>query len=124
MNINELADDNNPLGLRPGLFVLNLGFFRSFTTYLFSYEQAVELLYSEVASGRRTADAVGPPLVFLMRQSVELGYKFTVFELYRLNPEDYAPDAFNQSVKRFSHSLSKWHTELNEAYVKIAERFG
>lgn len=49
--------DNNPHSLRLGLFVLNLCFFRKFATYLFSYEQAVELLYGEVASGKQTAEA-------------------------------------------------------------------
>ena len=115
--------DNNPHNLRPGLFVLNLCFFRKFATYLFSYEQAVELLYGEVATGKQTAEMVGPPLVFLMRHSLELGYKYTVFELYRLNPSDYGPDDFNRSVDRFSHTLSKWHRELKDAYEKIAERF-
>ena len=115
--------NNNPHNLRSSLFVLNLCFFRNFAAYLFSYEQAVELLYGEVASGKQTAAAVGPPLVFLMRQSLELGYKFTVFELYRLNASDYGPDHFNSSVERFSHILSKWHCELKDAYGKIAERF-
>lgn len=113
--------DNNPHNLRPGLFVLNLCFFRNFSSYLFSYEQGVELLYSEVASGKQTAEAVGPPLVFLMRQSLELGYKVTVFEIYRLNESDYGPAPFKDSLKKFSHSMIKWHTELRDAFEKIAE---
>ena len=93
--------DNNPHNLRPGLFVLNLCFFRKFATYLFSYEQAVELLYGEVATGKQTAEMVGPPLVFLMRHSLELGYKFTVSELYRLSGSDYGPDALKKSLNKF-----------------------
>jgi hypothetical protein len=115
--------DNNPHNPRPGLFVLKLCFFRDFGSYLFSYEQGVELLYNEVASGKQTAEAVGPPLVFLMRQSLELGYKFTVSELYRLSGSDYGPYALNKSLNKFKHSLSGWHGELKDAYEKVAERF-
>ena len=81
------------------------------------------MLYAEVASGRRTADAVGASLVFLMRQSLELGYKFTVFELYRLSGSDYGPDAFKNSLNKFRHSLGRWHSELEDAFEKVADKF-
>lgn len=45
----------------------------------------------------------------------------TVFELYRLNGSSDGPDAFKKSLKKFSHSLSKWHKELKDAFENVAE---
>jgi hypothetical protein len=110
-------DGNNPRRLPEGVFVARVGWFRDFGDYLFSYERGVELLYQKVASGEETPDSIVAPLVFLMRHSLELGYKYTLVELHYLNEVPYDSKKFGH------HSLKGLHAALKEWFGKVAAKW-
>ena len=70
-------------------FVAHVGQRQSFASYLNSYEQAVKRLFDDIVSGKESVDLIAPPLLFLMRHSLELGYKFTLWELHQINEDAY-----------------------------------
>ncbi|MCI0627227.1 MAG: hypothetical protein L0387_37200 [Acidobacteria bacterium] len=108
---------NNPKGFPEGVFAARVGWYQSFGHYLFSYEKAVELLYQKVASGEETPDSIVAPLVFLMRHSLELGYKYTLVELHYLNEVPYDSKKFGH------HSLRSLHAALKEWFGKVAAKW-
>lgn len=108
---------NNPNQLPEGIFVARLSFYNSFAIYLNSYERAVEIIFEKVASRTETPDVVVAPLFFLMRHSLELGYKYTLSELHYLNDMDY------HSMKFKTHSLKFLHAELKKQFNKVAEKW-
>jgi len=108
---------NNPKGFPEGVFVARVGWFRGFADYLVSYERAVEILYEKVATGEETPDSIVVPLVFLMRHSLELGYKYTLVELHYLNEVPYDSKKFGH------HSLKGFHSALKESFEKVAAKW-
>ena len=112
-----LEHSNNPKGFPESAFEARVGWFRDFGHYLFSYERAVELLYQKVASGEQTADSIVAPLVFLMRHSLELGYKYTLVELHFLNEVPYDSKKFGH------HSLRDLHSALKEWFERVAAKW-
>jgi hypothetical protein len=110
-------NENNPNQLPEGFFVAHLSFYNSFANYLNSYERAVEIIFEKVASRTETPDVVVMPLFFLMRHSLELGYKDTISELHYLNEMHYDSEKFK------THSLKFLHAELKEQFNKVAEKW-
>jgi hypothetical protein len=74
----EFGKNNNPRHLHEGHFIAFLGNYPKFSTYVAFYENAVETLFKQVSQGNETADMVGLPLLFLMRHTLELGYKYSL----------------------------------------------
>jgi hypothetical protein len=74
----------------------------------------VERLYREVSENNETADAIGIPLLFLMRHALELGYKFSLFHLCKLNGTSFTPEALGCE----GHSFEKLHKRLRLEYSK------
>lgn len=96
--------------------MVQLGGFKDFLHYLNSFEKAVELLYSKVSNAEETPYSVALPLLFLMRHSLELGYKYNIVELHYLNEIPYDP-------KKFDHPLRKLHNKLRELFQQAATKW-
>jgi hypothetical protein len=96
---------------------VRLGSFEDFAAYLNSFERAVELLYTQVSNADETPYSVALPLLFLMRHSLELGYKYTIEELYRINEIPYEPAKFNH------HSFKTLHSAVRESFLKAATKW-
>ena len=107
---------NNPRELPERRFLVRLDFFRNFVDYLNSFETAVELLYRKVANAEETPYSMALPLLFLMRHSLELGYKYTIAELHYLNEIPYEP-------AKCRHSLEGLHSVLKEQFSKVAGKW-
>ncbi len=73
------------------------------------YQDAVDKLYRGVSESNETADSIALPLLFLMRQTMELGYKYTIMEICRLNGTSYNP-------KTDLHFLKKLHSKLKKEF--------
>ncbi len=106
--------DNNPRQLPQQLFNARIGRSANFGAYLALYEHAVERLYCEVSEHNETADMAGIPLLFLMRHTMELGYKFSLFHLCELNGSSFTPEAKGCE----GHSFDKLHKRLRLEYSK------
>src|SRR5947208_11519422 len=106
--------NNNPRQLPEQHFKARVGWYAKFSAYLAFYEHAVERFYCEVSEHNETADMAALPLLFLMRHTIELGYKFSLFHLCELNGSSFAPEAKNGE----GHSFAKLHQRLRLEYSK------
>src|SRR6266478_3803810 len=106
--------DNNPHQLSEQHFKARIGRYANFSAYLAFYKHAVERLYCEVSEHNETADMAAIPLLFLMRHTMELGYKFSLFHLCELNGSSFEPEAKNGE----GHLFTKLHARLRAEYVK------
>ena len=109
----EFGKNNNPRQLHEGHFTAFLGNYPKFSTYVAFYENAVETLFKKVSQGNETADIVGLPLLFLMRHTLELGYKYSLFRLCALNTTIFDPKNLKNGE---GHSLVKLHKRLGVEY--------
>ena len=112
--IDMYGRNNNPRGFHEQYFNARVGRYANFGAYLHGYEHAVERLYCEVSEHNETADMVAVPLLFLMRHTIELGYKFSLFNLCQLNGTSFEPEAKNAE----GHSFQKLHQRLRMEYSK------
>ena len=106
--------NNNPRGLHEQHFTAHIGLYPSFSAFVAFYEHAIEKLYSEVSERNETADAVAIPLLFLMRHTMELGYKFSLVHLCELNSSIFTPELKGHE----GHSLTKLHARLGSEFSK------
>jgi hypothetical protein len=117
--MNELdpnfGKNNNPKRLHEGHFLAFVGNYPKFSTYVAFYQNAVESLFKGVSEGNETSDTVAFPLLFLMRHTLELGYKYSLFHLCALNSTAFDP----QNVEK--HSLGKLHKRLGLEYHTAIE---
>ncbi len=102
--------DNNPKRLHEGHFTAFITHYPKFSTFVAFYQDAVESLFKRVSQGNDTPDMVAFPLLFLMRHTLELGYKYSLFHLCALNSTKFDP----QNMER--HSLVKLHKRLGTEY--------
>lgn len=108
------SGNNNPRHLDERHFTARVGQYANFSAYLAFYEHAVERLYCNVSEHNETADMAGIPLLFLMRHTMELGYKFSLFHLCELNGTLFSPEAPGCE----GHSFEKLHKRLRLEYSK------
>jgi hypothetical protein len=109
--------NNNPRQLHERHFTARVGQYANFSAYLAFYERAVERLYCDVSEHNETADMVGIPLLFLMRHTLELGYKFSLFHLCELNGTSFTPEAPGCE----GHSFERLHNRLQLEYSKACD---
>lgn len=98
--------------------VAHVGLYRSFGAYLAFYEGVVEHLFAALREGKGTVDGFAPPLLFLMRHAMELGYKYTLSELHQMNEEPYDNKAYGK------HGLRCLHVALRSQHGKAVEKYG
>ncbi len=97
--------NNNPRNLPEQHFTAHVGLYPSFSAFVLFYEHSIEKLFSDVSEGNGAPDAIAIPLLFLMRHTMELGYKFSLVHLCKLNSNLFDP-------KGVGHSLTKLHKQL------------
>jgi hypothetical protein len=105
---------NNPNQWPVHHFTARIGRHTTFSAYVAFYEHAVEKLFRQVSEQNETADLTAIPLLFLMRHTIELGYKFSLFHLCELNGTSFTPEAKNAE----GHSFEKLHARLRLEYTK------
>lgn len=68
----------------------HLGHYTSFTSYLFSYKTAFDILLNQIKEERVAVDVVAYPILFIARHCLELGFKLNIrwFKQYS-KKEDY-----------------------------------
>lgn len=111
----EFGKNNNPRQLHAQHFDASLNRFPKFSTYVSFYQDAVETLYERVSLGNDTADSIALPLLYLIRHTLELGYKYSLVYLCARNSTVFDPQ------KKEKHSLSELHKRLKvEYYSAIA----
>ena len=117
--MNELClkfeKDNNPRRMPEGHFTAFVGLYPRFNAFVAFYTDAVEALYRRVSEGNDTPDMIAFPLLFLMRHALELGYKYSLFHLCKLNSTTFDPR------NKEGHSLAKLHKRLGVEYYKALE---
>jgi hypothetical protein len=108
---------NNPRNLHEGHFMAHVGLYSKFNVFMSFYEDAVNKLYREVSEGNETADSIAMPLLFLMRHTMELGYKYTIAEICEMNGTKYNPTDDR-------HYFYKLHPRLKEEFYKLWQNGG
>lgn len=106
--------NNNPRQLSEHHFNARIGRQTTFSAYIAFYEHAVDKLFRDVSECNETADMVAIPLLFLMRHTMELGYKSSIAQLSALNGTTFNPGAKNGE----GHLFVKLHLRLHEEYRK------
>ena len=109
--------DSEGVNWKNGYVVAQLGNDQSFGKYLWSYERAVECLYSGLECGNEPPDIIAPALLFNMRHVLELGYKYTLWELHSALSEPYDQTSYR------THTLAELHTSLCEQHERVVEGF-
>ena len=115
--IRFMKRDNNPRNLHEGHFTAHVGLYPKFNVFMSFYEDAVNKLYREVSEGKETADSIAMPLLFLMRHTMELGYKYTIAEICEMNGTKYNPTDDG-------HYFYKLHLRLKEEFYKLWQNRG
>lgn len=108
---------NNPRNLHDDHFTARVGLYPKFNVFMSFYKNAVDKLYREVSEGNETADRIAMPLLFLMRQTMELGYKYTIIEICRLNGTKYSPQSD-------LHFLRRLHSRLKNEFYTLWQNGG
>jgi hypothetical protein len=110
--------DNNPRKLRAGLFLAHIGLYPKFSAFVATYTFCIEKLFELVSEGNETADIVGVPLLFLMRHTLELGYKSSLVYLCECNSTIFDPKKKNGE----GHSLEQLHKRLGLEYSQALKK--
>lgn len=114
---NSMKHGNNPRNRHEGHFTAHIGIYKKFNVFTSFYQDAVDKLFREVSEGNGSADNIAFPLLFLMRQTMELGYKYTIMEICRLNGAIYNP-------KTDRHFLKKLHSRLKKEFDTLWQNNG
>lgn len=111
--------DNNPRKRRDGLFLAHIGLYPKFSAFVASYTFCIETLFKSVSEGNETADVVAVPLLFLMRHTLELGYKFSLVHLCERNSTIFDPEERKNGER---HSLTRLHERLGLEYSQALKK--
>ncbi len=111
--------DNNPRKLHDGYFTAHIGLYPKFSTFVASYTDSIEKLFKSVSEGNESADVVGVPLLFLMRHTLELGYKFSLVYLCERNSNVFNPEDRKNGE---GHSLTRLHKRLGKEYAQASKK--
>ncbi|MBK8000644.1 MAG: hypothetical protein IPK15_18495 [Verrucomicrobia bacterium] len=102
----------------PQVSSAHIGFYPSFGAYLSFYETAVRRLFELLESGKETPDSLALPMLALMRHSMELGYKFSLWELHQALGEKFDTQAYGH------HDLAKLHAALCDCFKRTVAHYG
>jgi hypothetical protein len=111
----EWERNNNPLGREPWQFVARLGMYQHLGGCLWEYDEAVEILFKAVGEDNKPPNLIARPLLHLMRHALELGYKYTLDEIRKLD---------GKRFEEGGHNLSRMHQMLGEEWKAARKRHG
>jgi len=114
--INSHCPHPNPNRPPPNLLA-RVGNYQSFGAYLACYLHAVQRLFIAAQRGEDPLDMLAPPLLFMMRHSMELGYKFTLMGLHQMNEESYDTRSYA------NHKLSDLHVAMRKQHKKVVLKY-
>jgi hypothetical protein len=95
----------------------HIGYLPSFGKYLSSYRDAVETLFSKIVSDRVSVDTLALPFLFMVRHSLEIGYKMNINYLAKYSKLD-------DKVNWDKHYLRELHQAFGKHYDAVSRRFG
>ena len=98
--------------------IAHVGLYQNFGAYLAFYETAVKRLFDVLQSGMETPDTLAMPILALMRHSLELGYKYSLWELHQMMSEKFDSEAYGH------HNLTSLHRSLCDYFKKTFEHYG
>jgi hypothetical protein len=116
-----MPNRNNLDNLPVGHFTAHIGLYCNYASYFSDYQKAVDIPFQSVAATETNPDSVAFSLPFLMRHSLELGYKFTLETVHRDAGGLYMPAREGHSLVRCHERLGKWFKEICNASEISAE---
>jgi hypothetical protein len=96
--------------LREYKLTSRLGWYSDDYDYLICYEKSANILFESVDKGRVPVDYIAAPMLFLMRHSIELGYKININFLAQFSQ-------LKDEVDNTQHFLRKLHEALKKHFV-------
>lgn len=101
----------------PEDFTAHIGHYPTFGAYLAFYETAVRRLFEVLETGQEPPDLLAMPILALMRHSMQLGYKYSLWELHKMMGERFDTATFGH------HRLAELHTALCDYFKRTVEHY-
>ena len=96
-------------------FEAHIGFTPTYGNYLSAYREAIELLFQQIESGHAPVDTLAIPFLFMVRHSLEIGYKMNINYLSRYSNLD-------DKVDWDKHFLAELHEAFARHYMAVSEK--
>lgn len=96
-------------------YILDIGFRPAFARYFFTYEQAINALFAEIAANKTSPNQVSFPLLYLIRHCLELGYKANINYLVQYSDKD-------SMAGEKTHNLVALHAAFKEHFLTVAKK--
>ena len=96
-------------------FEAQIGYSVSYWSYLSTYERAIDVLFSEVKERNLPVNAISYPLLFLIRHSLELGYKLNINYLSRYSE-------LEEKVNWNQHHLIELHQAFKTHFMAVVKK--
>ena len=94
---------------------------QSWGEYFFVYEETVKKLYEEIER-TKTVDVYAAPFLFLVRHTLELGFKYNIHALSKYSEKDYGLDL--EGNIRKGHVLPPLHKAMVDHFEELSKAEG
>lgn len=105
---------------RRAIHEVYLGRSTSWGNYFGQYERVANYLLESVETGEHPINTICHPLLFLLRHSLELGYKANILELEKISG---LPSQLQLRGRR-AHKLDELHRDFERHFFKVVEIYG
>lgn len=95
-------------------FEAQIGFHVSYGSYLGAYQRAVDILFLEIKARNCPVNTISYPLLFLVRHSLEIGYKLNINYLSRYSGLD-------DKVNWDKHNLIELHQAFKTHFMAVVK---
>lgn len=91
-----------------------IGFHTTFSSYLDAYSRAVDILFGQIEGKDLPVNVISYPLLFLIRHSLELGYKLNIKHLSKYS-------RLNDKVNWNKHFLRELHEAFRRHFMAVVK---
>ncbi|MBU0967720.1 MAG: hypothetical protein KKA54_15215 [Proteobacteria bacterium] len=98
-------------------FEAQIGFHISYGSYLSAYRRAVDILFEAIEARNSPVNTISYPLLFLVRHSLEIGYKLNINYLSRYSGLD-------DKVNWDKHYLIELHQAFKDHFMAVVKELG
>ena len=101
-------------------YEVQIGFHTSYSSYLDAYHRAVDILFAQIEEKDLPANVVSYPLLYMVRHSLELGYKLNINQLSKYSLLGDEMNWVNWKGKRL-HQLRELHKAFRLHFAAVVK---
>ena len=105
------------IDLRRWRYEAQIGHHTSYGSYMSAYQRAVDILFAEIETNNFPVNVIAYPLLFLIRHSLELGYKMNINYLSKYSGLD-------ERVNWDRHHLVELHEAFKTHFMTAVNELG